>query len=181
MPKTVDPGFQTALILRYSMRTRNNPCAVTRKAQVSDRALRYRANQESCIPQGPRICGFCGSKRNVEVHHIDGFEEHDEPENLMWACRSCNTKVGAVIAKAGLGRRTEQFNPKKSKGAKTVQQWAAAILTLKKGAAIMPVAEAVEIVRATPFRKRSEFQTEIINRRWELERAMRGDRDAVPF
>jgi hypothetical protein len=37
--------------------------------QVTDRALRYRANR--CPPPGSPICAFCGSTRNVEVGHLD--------------------------------------------------------------------------------------------------------------
>ena len=29
------------------------------------------------------------SDRNVDIHHIDGFEEHGEHENLVWCCHAC--------------------------------------------------------------------------------------------
>jgi hypothetical protein len=61
---------------------------------VTDRALRYRAN--ACPPPGDRICCLCGSTRNVEVGHLDGFEENTAPENLIWNCRACNTRLGAL-------------------------------------------------------------------------------------
>lgn len=76
---------------------------------MTDRGLRYRANASP--PPGPRLCHYCGSKRNVEVEHVDGFEEHTEPPNLTWACRSCNTRKGVAFRNAGIGRRTRQFNP----------------------------------------------------------------------
>jgi len=75
---------------------------------VSDRAQRYRANQ---TVEGPKVCLFCGSTRDLGVEHLDGFEEHNEPENLCWLCRSCNQLKSAVFKKAGLGRRTVQYNP----------------------------------------------------------------------
>jgi len=76
---------------------------------ITDRAKRYRANQD--IPDGPKLCGFCGATRDLGVAHIDGYEEHGESENLIWLCRSCNQKQSAVFKAAGLGRRTQQYNP----------------------------------------------------------------------
>lgn len=77
--------------------------------QITDRAKRYRANQD--IPEGPRGCGFCGAKRDLGVDHIDGYEEHGEPENLLWLCRSCNQLKAAVFKAQGIGRATDQYNP----------------------------------------------------------------------
>lgn len=76
---------------------------------ITDRAKRYRASANP--PPGPRQCHYCGTKRNVEVEHVDGFEANTEPENLTWACRACNTRKGIVFRNAGFGRRTRQFNP----------------------------------------------------------------------
>lgn len=76
---------------------------------ITDRAKRYRAQQNA--PPAPRSCHYCGSPQNVEVEHVDGYEEHIEPENLTWSCRSCNTRKGVVFKNAGFGRRTRQYNP----------------------------------------------------------------------
>jgi len=54
---------------------------------------------------------FCGSTSDLQVDHLDGYEEHGEPENLLWLCRSCNQLKSAVFKAAGLGRRTKQYNP----------------------------------------------------------------------
>lgn len=75
---------------------------------VTDRAQRYRANSDI---EGPQVCMFCGSTKDLGVDHLDGFEEHNEPENLLWLCRSCNQLKSAVFKSAGLGRRTDQYNP----------------------------------------------------------------------
>jgi hypothetical protein len=77
--------------------------------QISDRAKRYRANQETS--EWPRVCLFCGSTSDLQVDHLDGFEENGEPENLLILCRSCNQLKSAIYKKAGLGRRTVQYNP----------------------------------------------------------------------
>lgn len=77
--------------------------------QISDRAKRYRANQETS--DWPQVCMFCGSTQYLEVDHLDGFEENGEPENLLILCKSCNQKKSQVYLKAGLGRRTVQYNP----------------------------------------------------------------------
>ena len=154
--------------------TRSNaglPVAVTR-LNVTDRALRYRANEVP--PEGPKICGYCGSKRHVEIEHIDGFEENTEPENLMWACRSCNTKKGIVLRNAGMGRRTHQYNP--AGGAKSLGQWLTAVLSAKGESDAMSVRDAVDMIRQTSPSKRSEFAQEI----WARRRA-RGTDTSVPF
>ena len=77
--------------------------------QITDRAKRYRANVETA--DWPRVCLFCGSTRDLQVDHIDGFEENGEAENLLILCRSCNQLKSAVYKSAGLGRRTVQYNP----------------------------------------------------------------------
>ena len=95
---------------------------------VSDRALRYRANRTP--PPGERRCAFCGSTRTVEVGHVDGFEENTAPYNLTWTCRSCNTTMGVVFKRAGLGRRTRQFNPfnpARDGGAENLAEWMEAV------------------------------------------------------
>lgn len=78
-------------------------------SQISDRAKRYRANQETS--DWPRVCMFCGSTKDLQVDHLDGFEENGEAENLLMLCRSCNQLKSAVYKKAGMGRRTVQYNP----------------------------------------------------------------------
>ena len=62
------------------------------RLNVTDRALRYRANEQP--PEGPRVCVYCGSVRFIEIDHVDGFEDDSSPENLVWACRRCNTLKG---------------------------------------------------------------------------------------
>lgn len=77
--------------------------------QITDRAKRYRANVDA---EGmPRVCMFCGATKDLQVDHLDGYEEHGEPENLIILCRSCNQLKSSVFKAAGLGRRTEQYNP----------------------------------------------------------------------
>ncbi len=136
--------------------------------RVTDRALRYRANANA--PDGPEVCCFCGSKESIDVGHMDGHEENNDPSNLAWLCRSCNVASGNAMRSAGLGRLTRQYNPK---GATTVGEWVQAVgaITPHKGrkyagrnyglASEMPVAEAVAIIRATSPAKRAQFAREL--------------------
>ena len=153
-------------------RSNGLPVAMPRK-NITDRALRYRANQTP--PEGDRICGYCGSESNVEIEHIDGFEENNEPENLMWACRRCNTAKGFAMRNAGLGRRTHQYNPAK-KGAQTLAQWVTAVLSAKGQSSEMSVGDAVQIIHDTPASRRSYFAHQI----WKNRRGRGTDR-TVPF
>jgi len=143
---------------------------------VTDRAARYRATAPQCRPPGPRLCAFCGAARNVEVHHVDGREEHTDRANLAWACRSCNTSIGAALKRAGLGRRTHQFNAAQT-GARSLGQWVTAVLSMKGQSQTMTVPAAVEMIRATPPERRSTFAQDI----WRLRRQRHTDKWGVPF
>lgn len=81
---------------------------VKKPGKVTDRAKRYRANQEGALPAAPRRCNYCGGKKNVIVHHVHGSEDQGE---TAWACRACNTRLGLWMKRAGIGKRTRQFNP----------------------------------------------------------------------
>lgn len=132
--------------------------------QITDRALRYRANADP--PPGDRICACCGSTRNVEVGHVDGREEHGEPRNLIWTCRRCNVLCANTLRRAGLGRLTHQLNPD-AKGATSLGQWLTAVMSMKGESGQMSVPEAVAMIRATPPEDRSAFAAEIWRRRRE--------------
>ena len=138
--------------------------------QVTDRALRYRANANA--PKGPEQCAMCGAKPSsvtrVDVGHIDGHEEHNDDWNLMWVCRSCNVMSANTMRNAGLGRLTHQYNPA-GQGAKSVKQWITAVMSLKGLSNEMPVSAAVELVHNTSAQKRSEFARQI----WDMRRSRR--------
>ena len=136
-------------------------CARTRKAHVSDRAKRYRANQPACRPSGSRECALCGSRSQLMIDHKNGREEDGRKSNLRWLCRSCNTREGAKMAKKGKGRRTVQFNPTKEGGAANLFEYilAGSMHTRKAHD------EGGAIIHATPKSKRREFASEIWARR----------------
>jgi hypothetical protein len=120
---------------------------------------------------------LCGSKQNVEVGHVNGYEEDSEPANLIWNCRRCNVLSANRLRKAGIGRLTRQYNTA-SEGAKTLAQWLTAVMSMKGESDVMPVASAVEMIHATPPARRSAFATDI----WSKRRERGTDRgDAAPF
>lgn len=112
--------------------------------------------------------------RNIEVHHLDGHEENTDPDNLVWACRRCNTIIGVVFKRAGLGRRTRQFNPN-APGARTLSQWVTAVLSMKGESGAMEPAAAVKMIHATPPARRSAFAERI----WRIRRERGTDRWAA--
>ena len=146
---------------------------------VTYRALRYRANSHP--PPGPKICAFCGSRRNVEIGHINGKEQDSNPRNLIWTCRACNTRMGIVFKRHGLGRRTRQYNP----GAETLGAWMAAVASINGDSIQMKIPDAVALIEATPDARRSRFAKQI----WALRRrrgtehltGRRSTRREVPF
>jgi len=114
----------------------------------------------------------------VEVGHVDGHEENTVRHNLMWTCRSCNVLCANALRRAGIGRKTRQYNPA-STGATTLGQWLTAVTSIKGESSDMAVQDAVAMIHATPPEARSRFAKEI----WRLRRAHGTDRRAgeVPF
>jgi hypothetical protein len=167
----------------YRLVSRRASAYVNPGAGVTDRALRYRANQPDRLPAGPRRCFFCASGRNVEVHHLDGDESNDSPLNFAWACRSCNTRIGLAMRNLGLGRRTRQYNP----GAESLQQYAWAVAQVCRRqdelagrctrSSDPEVLQAVELIRATPAARRREFSAQARAARGRYA----GSADEVPF
>jgi hypothetical protein len=143
---------------RFVDAQRRNP-----QLHLTDRAYRYRANANP--PIGPKLCAFCGTNQQVQIGHVDGHEENDRPENLIWTCRSCNMLHANTLRASGYGRLTRQYNPA-ARGAESYRQYALALLTMKGESDAMTVPAAVEMVHATSADDRSRFSREI----WRLRR-----------
>jgi hypothetical protein len=118
---------------------------------------------------------WCGTTVRLMVRHVDGNESNSTQENLGPTCRSCNAKVGYVMKRAGIGRRTRQYNPR-GEGTQTLGQWMAAVTSMKGEIDQMPVGAAVEMIHATPASDRSHFAREI----WRLRRE-HGNARSIPF
>ncbi len=136
-------------------------CGIHRKPAdaISDRAHRYRAQR--CAPPGPKQCAECGSKRFVVIDHQDGEERNGRRSNLRWLCKSCNTRLGAEMARTGKGRRTMQYNPGSGpgaeSGAKSLAQYATAAAMHTRGAHDA----GGKIIHDTPPAKRSRYARQI--------------------
>ena len=111
------------------------------------------------------------------VGHVNGHEEDIYPENLIWTCRRCNTRVAVVMKRVGMGRRTLQYNPRAA-GAQTLGQWMAAVMSMKGESDQMSVSDAVDLIHATPASARSRFAREIW--RLRLEHGTFGG-ETIPF
>ena len=150
---------------------RTNP---ERKAvsEITDRAKRYRAQSAEVRPPGPKRCAYCGSKRNVGIDHVDGNEDHGEPENLVWCCKACNSVKDNVLKAAGLGKKTAQYNPKRRGGGskrREMEEYAAAIKVMR-GQFDGDVAAAVRTIKSTPPSVRSAYTS----RTWSTRKAIYG-------
>ena len=95
------------------------------------------------------------------VDHRDGDEWNDSPENLRWLCKACNTRLGIAAARAGQGRRTRQYNPRRNPGAENLAQYVQAALEHRRG----EHDAGGKIIHETPKAKRREFAEEIWRRR----------------
>ena len=131
---------------------------------ITDRQKRHRANHPDCKPKGKR-CVKCGSTRNLVVGHADGDESNGAPSNLQTECKSCNTRDGKAMAKAGKGVRTRQYNPKKKKrrnpGAQTLGAYVDAAVNHTRGSHDA----GGKVIHETPKAKRREFAREIAFRK----------------
>jgi len=95
---------------------------------------------------------------------------------------------------AGVGRRTRQYNPDASKGARSLAQWVMAVSSIRRRdkrtgrlmprdnwkAEVMPVREAVELIRNTPHDRRVEFSQQLAAKRRPRKSKSSGDWD-IPF
>lgn len=128
------------------------------RPNLTDRAKRYRANRNA--PPGPRRCNFCTSRKNVDIDHISGDESDDEPENLMYLCRPCNTLKGFQQARNKIGVRTRQYNPEPRPTLEKFKHAAAILLGKIKGS----VAQATAYIRSVAPEKRAEFAGDLAER-----------------
>ena len=146
--------------------------------QITDRAKRYRAHHADVRPLAPKQCGFCGSTRNVVPHHVTGNEAAGAAADLMWACKSCNGKVGHVMRKAGLGKLTRQFNPVAQRSLAGIRRGTRRELMKEYGNAIKVmrgdfegnVAAAMRTIQSTPREIRSAYTS----RTWPIRRSIYG-------
>lgn len=152
------------------------------RLNVTDRAKRYRANREDVRPPGPKQCNYCGRRKNVGVDHVDGVEDHGEPENLIWACKRCNSIKANLLKAAGLGKRVAQFNPRRAPGGSKRDRLKAYgdAIKVMRGDFEGNVSHAIATIRATPQSLRSEFTS----RSWPVRRQIYGSsgrQSELPF
>lgn len=148
-----------------------NPAYNKPVEKITDRAKRYRAHHPDVVPNPPKQCGFCGSGRSVVPHHILGDESKISRDDLMWACKSCNTALGKRMKAAGVGKLTAQYNPGKRRGgsAPGLKAYGDAIKVMR-GQFEGDIAKAVATIRATPPAVRSAFTS----RSWPVRRQRYG-------
>lgn len=140
---------------------------------ITDRAKRYRANRN--IEPRQKNCFACGKPNPRDVHHIDGNESHGDPGNLTKACRSCNVRIANTMRRAGLGKKTRQYNPSKRRpsskgdGARSLGAYLSAV-QIVRGDQPGNVTSAVKTLRATTPGQRSEYARRI----WDIRRERYG-------
>ena len=138
------------------------------RANITDRAKRYRAQN---AVTGPRKCVMCGSTKDLGVMHLTGNESHGERANLAYGCRSCNGKLAAAFKRVGAGRPTNQYNPAKS-GVPTFEQYMWAVSNHSRGAHDAGGA----VIHATPKHKRIEYARRIVTKAQQTKRDKLDDR-----
>lgn len=147
-----------------------------RKKHVTDR--QHRRRSRACIdPALLKRCGFCGSSRNMRVHHLNGDESDEDEKNLIGACHACNTQVGFLLKRHNIGRRVDlEYNPP-AQPARNLAQWMMAVKSMHGESNDMTPRQAIAMIRATSPTRRSHFAEDI----WKLRRARGTDKTRVPF
>ncbi len=46
-------------------------------------------------------CAICSGEENLHIHHIDGDNTHDRPENLVTLCEFCHARVHTELRREG--------------------------------------------------------------------------------
>lgn len=137
------------------------------RENLTDRALRYRAQKNVT---GPKRCVLCGSTKDLGVMHLDGNESNGERANLAYGCRSCNGTLGHAFKTVGAGRLTHQYNP--SAGVPTFQQYMWAVSNHERKAHDQGGA----IIHATPKSKRIEYARRIASKAQATKKERASDR-----
>lgn len=57
-------------------------------------------------------CELCGSRINLDIHHIDGNWQNNNLDNLMCLCRSCHTKYERNKNKTNNGLHIRKLTPR---------------------------------------------------------------------
>lgn len=159
---------------------RSNPGLRKPVTAITDRAKRYRANRPEVRPADPKQCAYCGSRKNVGVHHVNGDESVNTRKNLAWACKSCNASIAAIHKANGIGKRTKQYNEGKlPRPAKSLQEYGHLISVMRDGSEKQALrTKAHNRILATPAWMRSAFTAKT----WNVRKPDRGrDYDEVPF
>ncbi|MBZ5522239.1 MAG: hypothetical protein LAP21_08355 [Acidobacteriia bacterium] len=146
-----------------------------RNTDVTDRAQRYRAR--SCVDERVmKRCGFCGANKNMRVHHLNGNESDNDPQNLIGACHACNGLIGFLLKRHNIGRGVDLEYKKNPEGARNLAQWMMAVKSMKGESQEMTPRQAIAMIRATSPNRRAHFADDI----WKIRRAKGTDR-RVPF
>lgn len=146
-------------------------------SEITDRAKRYRANKSDATPK--KHCFSCGAKNPRDRAHIDGNESNNDPRNLAPQCRSCNVRFANTLHKAGVGKKTRQYNPKKRASSPSLGAYLSAI-AIARGDQPGNVTSAVRTLQATTPAQRSQYAKRI----WEIRRERYGStgrQDSLPF
>jgi hypothetical protein len=158
-----------------------NPAYKRPASSITDRAKRYRAHHPDVVPN-LKQCHYCGSRKNIVPDHVNGDESDNSPANLLPACKSCNTRLGKLFKRLGIGKRTAQFNA--GRRSSTMAEYGAAIKVMR-GEFDGDVSKAIATIRATPRSVRSAYTS----KSWPVRRQIYGSSgrqarlfgDEVPF
>ena len=146
-------------------------------SEITDRQRRRRSRQ--CIDKKLlKRCAFCGSSRNMRLHHLNGNESDIHPKNLIGACHACNALIGWLLKRHNIGRRVDlEYKNPEAKPARNLSQWMMAVKSLRGESNEMTPRAAIAMIRATSPARRSHFADDI----WKIRRARGTDKTAVPF
>src|SRR3954451_1542411 len=98
----VDDGDSTYGRKHYAIRTKYHKGLLLRKP-----FMRSLADDERLKMTLPQSCSYCGSRDDLSVDHLISKKRGgpDHGENMVWACRPCNSSKGASDVLEWFGRK----------------------------------------------------------------------------
>jgi hypothetical protein len=124
----VTKGVSAYGALHYSIRAK-----LLRRLRAGEPAIRPLVDDEKLKLVLPQACAYCGARDHLAADHMVPRNRGgpDVGENLVWSCRSCNSKKGVLDMLAWYERRGE-FPP-----LLLLRRWLKLALDLANAAGVM--------------------------------------------
>lgn len=64
--------------------------------KTATEVIRTLIDEEVGLKPISKTCFFCGSKKYIHEHHLDGNKKNNHKTNLVFLCMSCHSKIRSL-------------------------------------------------------------------------------------